>query len=245
MRAWRVVAALAVLACAWALAEEPEGGRSEMEQLAQEAQRLEQQLEDADDDRADMLEMQIDQVHERLEELEREQEFYETRREHRERVWELEMEIAEIRHDLVEGEEETPQVNRDLAEARVALLEKLRDLSRQVATLTGPGELPKALELLEQMELAEIRWDMVDAPKLEGAARLHEMGEAAAEFGNPPELLIEIEKAEQLRQAVVADAEDLFARWRKHRQQRRELDETIDGFWQKVDQAHAGQERLP
>jgi dsDNA-specific endonuclease/ATPase MutS2 len=202
-------------------------------------------LAEAEDEEAEMLEQQIDELHARVEELEREQQFHEIRREHRERVWELEMEIAEIQQYLAEEEEEHAEVRRALARARIEHLTKVRDLCRQIATLRGPEELRKAFELLEQIELAQMRWRMVESPKVEGAVRIHEMEAAAAELDNPPELLIEIEKAKQLRLAVIAAAEDLFERWQKHHQQRREMEQAMDGFWRKLERARAGPERLP
>lgn len=245
MKTWHVILAVGVLASAWVSAREADSRGAEMEQLFEEEERLEQQMAADDDGEAEMLEMQLDQVRNRLEELEREQGFREIQRQQLEHAWEIDMEIAQIRRELAEEEGEMDQVHRDLAEGRVSQLKKLGDLARQVAALQGPDQLPEAFELLGHIELAEMRWDMVDAPRLESAARLREMEEAAAEFGNPPELLVGIAKAKELRETIIADAEDLFQRLRKHRQQRRELDETLDGFWQKLEEAHAGPERLP
>jgi hypothetical protein len=138
-----------------------------------------------------------------------------------------------------------PKVRRDLAHAQLAHLKKLRDLSRQVALLRGPDDLPKAFETLGEIEAADMHWQLVDAPKFEGAVRLYQMERAAAEFDNPPELLMAIEQAKKQRQALIADAENLFALWSKHRQMRREYEQGLDAFWAKLEQAQAGPERLP
>jgi hypothetical protein len=231
--------------CVWAFAQEGEPEGQERDQLIRQLDRLQQQMGAADEAQAHALEQQIDQARGRLEELEREQQFREIRGGQRARVWEIEMEIAEIRRHL-EGEgAEMPKVHRDLAGGRLAYLEKVRDLCKQIATLPGPEAMPKAFAVLEQIETAEMRWRLVDSPKLEGAAQIHEMEQVAARFDNPPELLVEIEKVKVQREALISDAENLFALWTKHRQMSEDTQKAVEGFWGKVDQAQAGPERLP
>jgi chromosome segregation ATPase len=245
MRAWHAAVAVGILACAWSLAQEETPAMKERDQVARRIGQLEQQLQAAEEGERGPLQMQLDQLRGRLDELTREQQFREIRGHQRDRVWEIEGQIADIRQQLADAGHEMPQVRRDLARAQLAHLEKLRDLSQQVALLRGPDELPKAFETLGEMEAAEMHWQMVDVPKFEGAVRLYQMERAAAEFDNPPELLMAIEQAKKQRQALIADAENLFALWSKHRQMRREYEQGLDAFWAKLEQAQAGPERLP
>jgi myosin heavy subunit len=243
-----VVVVSAVLA-SWSLAQEPDEPAAGMA-VDRQIDELEQQIEELDWQAAAAAgDQQLDAIERQMEELERKQmeleemaerihAFAEVKEDARLRLAELNAELRELEQEQAETEE-APAGVQDLQSARMNHVRQAIEMTSKIAALEKPAELPRATALLRELDLLEMKWNIVLEPRLVGALELAEMENEAAELGNPPQLVALVEEARALHEKAAKDAATLYDLWVAQVKAREEFGQRVEKFWRDLDRHEA------
>jgi hypothetical protein len=112
-------------------------------------------------------------------------------------------------------------------------LEQTVQVEQRIQDLEGADDLPRARELLMELEQLETRWWMVDEPRLSRAVELEEMENTALELDDP-ELFRMVRQARRAHERDVEMARQLYEAWERRAETERGLDTTARQFWSRA-----------
>lgn len=202
----------------------------QMEDLQQMRGELRREVEEAGwDVDPELVEQQMMDLEQSMAELGRRgrelRTFHSIRSESRERLEHLGRAL-----DQLQREQEAAPLHEELRKARLEHLKGAVQIVKKIAALEGTPDLSTALALRQQMEELDMKWNLVLAPKYEGAVRLSEMERAAAEKGDPPRLIEMIREARELHQEVVQSGQALYDLWVAHKRTQAKLEGLLEHF---------------